>query len=122
MLEAWSLDGSGIEFDHTTIALNLLAGPGQPLDSRAQARRVAARLPMFRRAEINFDGVVDVGHGFTDELFRVFAKAHREVIRKFGRFPFRNAALDRDSTVHERRWLAEGGYGATVREFEAMTP
>ncbi len=79
VLEAWSLDGSGIEFDHTTIALSLLAGPGQPLDSRAQARRVAARLPMFKRAEINFDGVVDVGHGFTDELFRVFAKAHQEV-------------------------------------------
>jgi anti-sigma regulatory factor (Ser/Thr protein kinase) len=79
VLEAWSVDGTGIEFDQTTIALRLLAGPGQPLDSRAQARRVAARLPMFKRAEISFDGVEDVGHGFADELFRVFARAHQEV-------------------------------------------
>ncbi|WP_349744547.1 STAS-like domain-containing protein [Roseateles cavernae] len=79
VLEAWSTAGDGIEFDRTTIALRLLAGPGQPLDSRAQARRVAARLPMFKRAEISFDGVADVGHGFADELFRVFARAHKEV-------------------------------------------
>lgn len=79
VMEAWSIDGTGIEFDQTTVNLRLLAGPGEPLDSRAQARRVAARLPMFKRAEISFDGVEDVGHGFADELFRVFARAHQEV-------------------------------------------
>lgn len=79
VMEAWSTDGSGIEFDQTTINLSLLAGPGQPLDSRAQARRVAARLPTFKRAEVSFAGVEDVGHGFADELFRVFARAHPEV-------------------------------------------
>lgn len=79
VLEAWSTDGSGIAFDRTTVHLRLLAGPGQALDSRAQARRVAARLPMFRRAEISFEGVDDVGHPFTDELFRVFARARPEV-------------------------------------------
>ncbi|MDC8784600.1 ATP-binding protein [Roseateles koreensis] len=79
VMQAWSVDGSGIEFDQTTIHLSLLAGEGQALDSRAQARRVAARLGTFRRAEISFAGVEDVGHGFTDELFRVFARAHKEV-------------------------------------------
>ncbi len=79
VMEAWSVDGSGIEFDQTTVHLRLLAGPGQPLDSRAQARRVAARLPSFKRAEISFEGVEDVGHGFADELFRVFGRAHPEV-------------------------------------------
>lgn len=79
VLQAWSVGGDGIAFDRTTINLRLLAGPGQPLDSRAQARRVAARLPLFKRAEISFDGIDDVGHGFADELFRVFARAHREV-------------------------------------------
>jgi len=76
VMGAWSLDGSGVEFDQTEISLQLLAGPGQPLDSRAQARRVAARLATFRCAEINFSGVEDVGHGFIDELFRVFARAN----------------------------------------------
>ena len=44
------------------------------------------------------------------------ARAHREVIRRFGRFPYRNAALGRASTAPERTFEAEGGYGALVRE------
>ena len=35
---------------------------------------------------------------------------HREVIRKFGRFPSRNAALGRSDTDAERAYRAEGGY------------
>lgn len=42
------------------------------------------------------------------------ARAHREVIARFGRFPFRNAALGRVSTAPEAAFLAEGGYGALV--------
>ena len=44
------------------------------------------------------------------------ARAHREVIRRFGRFPYRNAALGRASTAPERAFEAEGGYGAVLRE------
>lgn len=47
------------------------------------------------------------------------AKAHREVIRRFGRFPTRNAAQSRESTAAEREFLAAGGYGAIVREMQA---
>lgn len=79
VLGAWSLDGQGIAFDRTVISLRLLAGPGQALDSRAQARRVTARLERFKRAEIDFDGVPDIGHAFADELFRVFGSHHREI-------------------------------------------
>lgn len=79
VMEAWSLAGDGVEFDQTRVQLRLLAGEGQPLDSRAQARRVGLRLTTFKRAEIDFEGVTDVGHGFTDELFRVFAKAHPQI-------------------------------------------
>jgi uncharacterized protein (DUF924 family) len=35
---------------------------------------------------------------------------HREVIRRFGRFPSRNAALGRDDSPAERAYRAEGGY------------
>ncbi|TVQ54489.1 MAG: DUF924 domain-containing protein [Rhodobacteraceae bacterium] len=38
------------------------------------------------------------------------AIAHRDIIRKFGRFPFRNAALSRRSTAAEAAWMADGGY------------
>ncbi|MEM9798599.1 MAG: DUF924 family protein [Pseudomonadota bacterium] len=44
------------------------------------------------------------------------ARAHREVIREFGRFPFRNAALGRETGPRESVFLEEGGYGAVVRE------
>lgn len=47
------------------------------------------------------------------------AQAHREVIRLFGRFPTRNAALDRSSLNSEDQYVAEGGYGATVRKLQA---
>ena len=43
------------------------------------------------------------------------AEAHREIIRRFGRFPGRNAALGRADTPEEAAFLAEGGYGALVK-------
>ncbi|KGM86886.1 Uncharacterized protein rosmuc_03185 [Roseovarius mucosus DSM 17069] len=43
------------------------------------------------------------------------ARAHREVIRQFGRFPYRNAALARPSTASERAFEDGGGYGGTLR-------
>ncbi len=43
------------------------------------------------------------------------AKAHREVIRRFGRFPHRNKDLGRETTAVEQAFLHEGGYGAVVR-------
>jgi uncharacterized protein (DUF924 family) len=46
------------------------------------------------------------------------ARAHRDVIRQFGRFPTRNEAMGRDCTAAELRYLQEGGYGATVRALE----
>lgn len=47
------------------------------------------------------------------------AKAHREVIRKFGRFPFRNEALNRRTTDLEREFMDQGGYGKTVETLKA---
>ncbi len=47
------------------------------------------------------------------------ARAHREIIRRFGRFPYRNDALGRSTTGAERAFLEEGGYGAVVKSFAA---
>ncbi|MBY6134348.1 DUF924 family protein [Leisingera sp. XS_AS12] len=47
------------------------------------------------------------------------ARAHREVIRQFGRFPYRNEALHRPSTAPERDYVMSGGYGETVRQVQA---
>lgn len=40
-----------------------------------------------------------------------YAERHRDVIRRFGRFPHRNAALGRDSTPEELAYLATPGSG-----------
>ncbi|MHA3916434.1 DUF924 family protein [Halovulum sp. GXIMD14793] len=47
------------------------------------------------------------------------AKAHREVIRKFGRFPYRNEHLDRASTEAELEYLKAGGYSFTLNQIAA---
>jgi uncharacterized protein (DUF924 family) len=40
-----------------------------------------------------------------------YAWRHRDVIRRFGRFPHRNAALGRADTPAEARYLAQPGAG-----------
>lgn len=50
----------------------------------------------------------------SDPEMALHARAHQHVIAKFGRFPTRNAALGRQNTDEETRYLAEGGYMAVV--------
>lgn len=76
VLRAHSADGAGYGFERTTVPLQLLVGQACGLESRAQAKRVASRLQSFRHAEIDFTGIAEVGHGFADELFRVFRMQH----------------------------------------------
>ena len=40
----------------------------------------------------------------------VHAEHHRDIVRRFGRFPHRNAILQRASRPDEVRYLAEGGF------------
>ncbi|WP_439119933.1 DUF924 family protein [Marivita sp.] len=54
-------------------------------------------------------------HGASNLLH---ARAHREVIRKFGRFPYRNTALGRHSSASEANYVSGGGYGSTVEELK----
>jgi uncharacterized protein (DUF924 family) len=42
------------------------------------------------------------------------ARAHRDIIRRYGRFPYRNEVLGRESTPEEARFLQDGGYGAAL--------
>jgi uncharacterized protein (DUF924 family) len=40
-----------------------------------------------------------------------YAERHRDVIRRFGRFPHRNAALGRQNTAEEESYLSQPGAG-----------
>ena len=64
-------------------------------ESVSAYKRLLAEAPDEIRAV--FKGCVD------------FAERHREVIRRFGRFPHRNALLGRPSTAEEEAYLLESG-------------
>jgi anti-sigma regulatory factor (Ser/Thr protein kinase) len=76
VLRAHSADVQGYGFERTQVPLRLLCSDGAALASRADAKRVATRLSDFKIAELDFSGVEDIGHGFADELFRVYGLAH----------------------------------------------
>jgi len=44
-----------------------------------------------------------------DANLLAYATAHRNAIVRFGRFPYRNAALGRSNTPEEQAWLDAGG-------------
>ena len=54
-----------------------------------------------------------------DAEMALHARAHQQIIARFGRFPFRNAAMGRDSTAGEQEFLEAGGYGAMVNALRA---
>lgn len=52
--------------------------------------------------------------------YLLHSRAHREAIRRFGRFPTRNEALSRESTPEEADYLAQGGYFGLVQRMKAQ--
>jgi uncharacterized protein (DUF924 family) len=83
------------------------------------ARRVFFYLP-FEHSEEMADqhwsvALMDERMPQEDDGYPLHARAHRAIIVRFGRFPFRNAALGRATTPEEQVFLDEGGYGAIVR-------
>ena len=48
--------------------------------------------------------------GLGDDEFTKYADDHADIIRRFGRFPHRNATLRRTTTPEEQAFLANGGF------------
>lgn len=84
------------------------------LDQQADpAMRIFFYMP-FEHSETLADQerAVELCTAFGDANYLEYAQAHREVIRRFGRFPHRNRALGRENTAQEQAWLdAGGGFG-----------
>jgi hypothetical protein len=56
--------------------VNLAQYGNDKLISRSQAKRVVARLDLFKTIIFDFTGVPSIGQAFADEIFRVFANEH----------------------------------------------
>ena len=54
----------------------------------------------------------------TRDEYLPHARAHQEIIRRFGRFPFRNEALGRESTAEEAAFMKEGGYRSILNALD----
>jgi len=72
-------DPEEYSFDKTVVPLRLAQYEGEKLVSRSQAKRVANRFERFKRVELDFAGISEIGQAFADELFRVFASAHPQI-------------------------------------------
>lgn len=48
-------------------------------------------------------------YGFVLDSMAEYARLHRDIVERFGRFPHRNRALGRDDTPAEREFLRDGG-------------
>ncbi|SPF76148.1 hypothetical protein ALP8811_01148 [Aliiroseovarius pelagivivens] len=46
------------------------------------------------------------------------ARVHREIIRRFRRFPYRNQVLGRESSEEEADFISNGGYGHILHELQ----
>ncbi|WP_284316284.1 DUF924 family protein [Labrys miyagiensis] len=75
-----------------------------------QALRVFFYLP-FQHAEdlADQDRSVALHQAFYPSYLQ-YAEGHRDIIRRFGRFPHRNAILGRATTPEEQHFLDEGGF------------
>ncbi len=78
----------------------------------SEQRRVFAYLP-FEHSEVLADQDISVVQfeKLGNSNYLEYAQAHRDVIRRFGRFPHRNAILGRTSTPEESAYLAGPGAG-----------
>jgi hypothetical protein len=63
-------------FNVTHVPMGLARYGEEDLVSRSQAKRVIARLNLFKRVVLNFSNVTVIGQAFADEIFRVFAQQH----------------------------------------------
>jgi len=66
-------------FNKTVVPVRLAQYGNDKLVSRSQAKRVLARVELFKRVIFDFKEVSIIGQAFADEIFRVFAKEHPDI-------------------------------------------
>jgi uncharacterized protein (DUF924 family) len=109
---------------------NMFRGNGRTYETDALARAAADRAiargfdQQMPRGERQFfylpfmhsenlgdqERCVDLAHAYGDDEFTKYAEQHADIVRRFGRFPHRNAILGRATSPDEQAFLDEGGF------------
>ena len=71
--------GDDYGFNKTVVPVALAQYGDDNLISRSQAKRLLARVELFKTVVFDFTGVESIGQAFADEIFRVFAAQHAEI-------------------------------------------
>lgn len=106
--------GSPLAFATDGLAITLARDAvARGLDQKvAPERRAFFYMPYEHQENIeDQDRCVELFTALGDPVYLDYAERHRDVIRRFGRFPHRNAILLRTSTPEELDYLAQPGAG-----------
>lgn len=68
------------QFNRTVIPMRLAQYGNEKLISRSQAKRVLVRIEKFQYVVFDFEGVSAIGQAFADEIFRVYAQRHPDIV------------------------------------------
>jgi anti-sigma regulatory factor (Ser/Thr protein kinase) len=71
--------GDDYGFTKTVVPVRLAQYGEDKLISRSQAKRLLARVDLFKSVIFDFSGVESIGQAFADEIYRVFARNHTEI-------------------------------------------
>lgn len=71
--------GDEYAFNKTIVPVRLARYGNENLISRSQAKRLLARVELFKVVLFDFSAVPSIGQAFADEIFRVFQLRHPEI-------------------------------------------
>jgi anti-sigma regulatory factor (Ser/Thr protein kinase) len=71
--------GDDFGFNKTVVPVHLARYGNENLISRSQAKRLLARVELFKVVLLDFEGVPSIGQAFADEIFRVFQQQHPNI-------------------------------------------
>ena len=71
--------GDDFTFNKTVVPMKLAKYGMDELVSRSQAKRLLARVDLFKIVIFDFQDVASIGQAFADQIFRVFAKDHPDI-------------------------------------------
>jgi hypothetical protein len=78
VFDSFSDDDYG--FTKTIVPVRLAQYSDEMLISRSQAKRLLARFDRFKTVVLDFEGIQTIGQAFADEVFRVFAQEHPDIM------------------------------------------
>ena len=79
IFDEFTSDHEEYKFDKTIVPVRLAKYGDDNLISRSQAKRLLARVELFKIVILDFKEVPSIGQAFSDQIFRVFTNEHPEV-------------------------------------------